>query len=77
MILYHGFNVTIMNPDIVHSRKHLDFGCGFYVTPLREQAEKWVEKFMRFGETGIADMHCMSEWYLVEDLEKEYQETME
>lgn len=66
MTLYHGSNITIMNPDIVHSRKHLDFGCGFYVTPLHGQAEKWVEKFMRFGETGIINIYELDDRALQE-----------
>lgn len=30
MILYHGSNMEILKPDILHSRKNIDFGCGFY-----------------------------------------------
>lgn len=40
MLLYHTSNVEVTTPDITHSRKHLDFGRGFYLTSLREQAEK-------------------------------------
>ncbi|MDE6225319.1 MAG: DUF3990 domain-containing protein, partial [Muribaculaceae bacterium] len=37
-------------PDIGHSREALDFGKGFYVTRLREQAEKYANRFLRAGE---------------------------
>ena len=47
MILYHGSNVEVSKPDTLHSRKNLDFGSGFYTTPLLEQAQKWCEKFKK------------------------------
>ena len=36
--LYHTSNVEVRIPDVRHSREHLDFGRGFYLTSLREQA---------------------------------------
>ncbi len=42
MILYHGSFVAVNQPDLVHSRKNVDFGKGFYVTPIFEQAKKMV-----------------------------------
>lgn len=39
MILYHGSKVIVEKPDIFHSRKRVDFGSGFYVTPLIGQAK--------------------------------------
>lgn len=53
MILYHGSFLEIANPDLVHSRSNVDFGRGFYVTPMHEQAAKWCGKFKRRGKTGI------------------------
>ncbi len=47
MILYHGSFIEIAKPDLVHSRSNVDFGRGFYVTPLYEQAAKWCSKFKR------------------------------
>ena len=32
MIVYHGSTEIIKNPDVVHSKKYLDFGRGFYIT---------------------------------------------
>jgi hypothetical protein len=29
-------------PNIKYGRTNLDFGQGFYVTALKEQAEKWA-----------------------------------
>ena len=53
MILYHGSFLEIAQPDLVHSRSNVDFGRGFYVTPLYEQAVKWCGKFKRRGKDGI------------------------
>ncbi len=53
MILYHGSFLAIEQPDLRHSRPNVDFGRGFYVTPLYEQAGKWCEKFKRRGKDGI------------------------
>ena len=37
MILYHGSYIEIENPDLKHSRDNVDFGRGFYATPIYEQ----------------------------------------
>lgn len=39
MIVYHGSTEIIKNPDIVHSKKYLDFGRGFYITTFENQAK--------------------------------------
>lgn len=46
MILYHGSYLAVPSPDILHSRDNVDFGKGFYTTPLLTQAEKWAGKFL-------------------------------
>lgn len=43
MIVYHGSNVIVNNPDINHSVRPLDFGKGFYVTTVRELFESFFE----------------------------------
>ncbi len=47
MILYHGGAVAIATPDLLHSRRAVDFGPGFYVTPIYDQARRWSEKRKR------------------------------
>ena len=42
MIVYHGSTEIIKNPDVVHSKKYLDFGRGFYTTILEKQAIEWA-----------------------------------
>lgn len=53
MILYHDSYVEIPNPDVKHSRHSVDFGVGFYTTPIYEQAVKWCPKFKKRGKEGI------------------------
>lgn len=47
MKVYHSSNVRVEKPDTVHSRSYLDFGRGFYLTTIREQALKYAERFLR------------------------------
>jgi hypothetical protein len=43
MILYHSSQLVVPKPDISFSRKALDFGKGFYTTPIKTQAEHWAQ----------------------------------
>ena len=61
MILYHGSFLEIVQPDLIHSRPNVDFGRGFYVTPLYEQAAKWCAKFKRRGKDGIISRYEFDE----------------
>ena len=61
MILYHGSYLEIAVPDLVHSRANVDFGRGFYVTPLYEQAVKWCGKFKRRGKEGVESYYSINE----------------
>lgn len=51
MILYHGSDRPDEKPDAAHSRRSLDFGEGFYTTPILEQAQKWAMRKTR-GRKG-------------------------
>lgn len=53
MIFYHGSFLEVEKPDLIHSRPNVDFGRGFYVTPLYEQAVKWCGKFKRREKTVL------------------------
>ncbi len=61
MTVYHTSNVRIEQPDTLHSRKLLDFGQGFYLTTMREQAEKYGERFSRRKETAWLNIYHLSE----------------
>ena len=50
MTVYHGSTVEICVPDVVHSKRFLDFGPAFYVTSFQDQAERWgMRKSARLG----------------------------
>ena len=61
MILYHGSSLEIQTPDLTHSRPNVDFGRGFYTTPLYKQAAKWCGKFKGRGKDGIISRYHFDE----------------
>lgn len=44
MILYHGSNTIIEQIDLSKCRPYKDFGQGFYLTEIREQAEQMARR---------------------------------
>jgi hypothetical protein len=59
--LYHTSNTEVRTPDLSHSREHLDFGRGFYLTPLREQAVNYGQRFLRKGEEAFLNIYELDE----------------
>ncbi|MCM1467999.1 MAG: DUF3990 domain-containing protein, partial [Alistipes sp.] len=57
VIVYHGSSVAVPSPDIYHSRDNVDFGKGFYLTPIKQQAEKWASRFKLRKECGIVSVY--------------------
>lgn len=43
-LLYHGSTTIVEHPLVGVGRKELDFGPGFYLTPLHEQAVRWASR---------------------------------
>ena len=65
MIVYHGSTVAVQFPDIEHSFRNLDFGKGFYVTPILQQAERWAKRkaFLMGQDTSIINQYeMMDNW---------------
>ena len=58
MILYHGSNVVVEQPEVNASRRALDFGAGFYLTSNRDQAERWAQAVARRRQSGSAILNC-------------------
>ena len=54
MILYHGSDVEVKEPRIIRSEKGRDFGCAFYLTPIREQAERLAKRKQRMNNSPSA-----------------------
>jgi len=61
MTVWHGGEIEVRIPDLVHSRKSVDFGVGFYVTPIREQAERWCEKRRRRAGKAVLSRYDYDE----------------
>lgn len=62
MIVYHGSSEVVRQPDILHSFRALDFGKGFYVTTVREQAERWARrKVVLDGGRAIVNQYQMDD----------------
>ena len=57
MTLYHGGAEEIVQPDLAHSRMAVDFGLGFYVTPLYDQARRWSEKRKRRNGSAVVSRY--------------------
>lgn len=70
MKIYHSSNVKVGAPDIEHSRDYLDFGKGFYLTTLHEQAMKYAQRFVRRQQDAWLNVYEFifepSEWKVLE-----------
>ena len=54
MKLYHGSNCDFTKIDLLKSKDRRDFGKGFYLTTLPNQAKDWAEiLFDRYGGDGV------------------------
>ena len=49
MILYHGSNTEIDAIDLGRCVPYKDFGRGFYLTSMPDQAEKMARRTARFN----------------------------
>jgi hypothetical protein len=47
MILYHGSNIKVIEIDLSKCRPYKDFGQGFYLTDIREQAAQMANRVVR------------------------------
>ena len=66
MIVYHGSNVIVARPRLVHQNRTLDFGYGFYTTTNLNQAISFADKVTSRRQSGSP---CVSS-YVVPDIEK-------
>ena len=61
MILYHGSNQIIRQPDLLKGRKFLDFGSGFYLSDEKSQAENRAKSAVLFFDEGLPTVNVF-EW---------------
>lgn len=70
MILYHTSNVEVILPDTLHSRNDIDFGRGFYLTTIREQAINYAQRFLRREQEAWLNSyqfdHIPSQWKVIQ-----------
>ena len=57
MRVYHGSVVVVKAPLVSVGRRNLDFGLGFYVTGLEEQAVSWASRPFNAGKTQILNVY--------------------
>lgn len=58
MILYHGSNIVVDSPKLIEQNRFLDFGCGFYTTTNKSQAENFALKVaLRRGGSPIVNIY--------------------
>ena len=68
--LYHGSFASVSHPLTGVGRKELDFGPGFYVTKLREQAERWARRVcvIRAVDTPLLSIYTFDDSKLPSDV---------
>lgn len=58
--VYHAGVENIPKPDIVHSRINLDFGPGFYITDIYDQAVTWaIRKSNKLGKEPVINKYLL------------------
>ena len=58
MLLYHGSNINIKEINLAMCRPYKDFGKGFYLTEIREQAEKMARRVARiYGGNAVLNQY--------------------
>lgn len=60
MKLYHGSTVKVEYPEIRLGRKNLDFGQGFYMTDIRQQAIEWAMRPINNGKAQYLNCYEMN-----------------
>ncbi len=60
LTVYHTSSEIVTSPDVYHSRDALDFGPGFYLTTLLQQAKDYIginnqeiiDKYLKYINTS-------------------------
>lgn len=61
MIVYHASYCIIERPDISFSRVFVDFGPGFYVTRLRDQAINYAARFLKNNQRAYLNQYNLDD----------------
>ena len=57
MKVYHGTTMIVDAPLVGIGRRNLDFGLGFYVTDIEEQAISWATRPINGGKPNILNRY--------------------
>ncbi len=58
--VYHAGTEVIESPLCKYGRKNLDFGQGFYLTTIREQAKAWAARVADVrGKAGLINVYSL------------------
>lgn len=57
MKVYHGSTTIVSAPLVGVGRRNLDFGKGFYVTDLQEQAISWASRPINAGKQQVLNVY--------------------
>ena len=67
--VYHAGTEEIKNPDTLHSRPQLDFGPGFYLTDIYEQAVNWsIRRSNKFKKDPVVNKYLLKKTDLMTTL---------
>lgn len=65
MILYHGSNTDIRTINLALYRPFKDFGRGFYLTVIKEQAEKMANRVAKiYGGNPVVNAYNIDENFI-------------
>lgn len=65
MILYHGSNISIQNIDLQKCRPFKDFGKGFYLTDIKQQAVFMAERVSKMsGGTTVLNIYSIDDDFM-------------
>jgi hypothetical protein len=68
LTVYHGATVVVESPLASVGRENLDFGKGFYVTDIREQAQTWGTRAANIGKPQWLNEYLLN----IEKVKSEY-----
>ena len=65
MQLYHGSNTNIINIQLSICRPYKDFGRGFYLTDIKEQAQNMAKRVVKlYGGVPFVNVYGFDETFL-------------
>lgn len=61
MKVFHASTLKVENPNMRFSRDFLDFGRGFYLTTMRQQAINYADRFRLRGKTAVLNEYLLDD----------------